>query len=236
MSSQKGELHHSSESNRMVEIGRRGTFANRCRRWTGTSALVILAGVALAVFASASWAGEIEPPASAQDAAGPVPTMKSLDDIPGSWSRTLPADDGEADGCNSTRFKCIFGGQAVLDSETGLVWKRAASLTLFTHRIAIFHCYNAGVTDRRGWRLPRAHELRSLWSGFSSPKLPPGHPFIDIGNTEFWTYEVIDHSSVYVVNFATGGTALRDPSFERLSWCVRGHEDGENIYINFAYI
>jgi len=72
-------------------------------------------------------AGPLDPPGA------PAPTGKTLEEIPGSWSRTLPANDGSPGGpfptppagCNSTRFQCVFENQAVLDRETGLVWERS---------------------------------------------------------------------------------------------------------------
>jgi hypothetical protein len=36
-------------------------------------------------------------------------------------TKTLPANDGEPDGCDSSRFKCVMDGAAVQDKQTGLI-------------------------------------------------------------------------------------------------------------------
>ena len=117
-------------------------------------------------------AGELEPTAP------PGPTMKSLDEIPPTWSQTLDSTDGELDGCNSSRFKCVLGGSAVLDNETGLIWERTPTNAYTQWLSSIDACLQKLVGDRGGWRLPRAEEIFSLIDLSSGlPRLPPSHPF-----------------------------------------------------------
>lgn len=49
-------------------------------------------------------------------------TMKTLDQIPPTWSHTMPA---------AQRFEVVFDGEAVLDKETGLVWEQSPTVDLF---------------------------------------------------------------------------------------------------------
>ena len=59
-------------------------------------------------------AGDLQPP-------GPptTGTMKTMDQIPPTWSQILPS---------SERFELVLGGEAVLDKETGLVWAKDANI------------------------------------------------------------------------------------------------------------
>src|SRR5262245_56889752 len=42
------------------------------------------------------------------------------------WDKNLPANDpGGACPASSSRFTCVFGGAAVRDNETGLVWEQS---------------------------------------------------------------------------------------------------------------
>jgi len=105
----------------------------------------------------------------------PGPTYHSLGVVPPSWTLALPADD-TGDPCNSRRFACVLGGEAVLDNETGLVWQRDPETSAVTWYAAASNCRVAATGGKYGWRLPATHELASLLDT-SADFLPDGHPF-----------------------------------------------------------
>ena len=175
----------------------------------GILALGLLAGGALT-------AG----PAQAVDAVGPYYALPS-------WDQKLPA---------ATRFVVLtnWGSQAVLDKETGLVWEKTPSITLFNWGAAGEHCTNATTTgNRKGWRLPSVHELRSLNDPSVAPPgptLPPGHPFTTgatgVQSAFYWsatTERIGGPGGAWAVNFENGlvgpGDKDRDDGH---TWCVRG--------------
>ena len=118
-------------------------------------------------------AGSLEP------SAGPGPTMKTLDEIPPTWSQKLPA---------AQRFVIVLDGAAVLDKETGLVWEKSPDPNLRPWDSAINYSYSKTVGGRKGWRLPTIEELASLIDATqSNPALPNGHPFLNVQSGRYWS-------------------------------------------------
>jgi hypothetical protein len=153
-----------------------------------------------------------------------------------SWWRQLPANDGP-DTCDSSRFRCILAGEAVLDRQTGLVWQR--NVTLFTvgysQADAATNCVGAVIGGLRGWRLPTVAELTSLQDpAAGGPALPLGHPFNFPSSpfaAGFWSSTVVPGSGGdgYVGYFNSlgppfsGAFRIVNTAFYN-SWCVRGAE------------
>lgn len=194
---------------------------------------VVVFGVSLGLLATGVQAqsGSLEPPGSAVNPSGdPVATTQTQP----SWDQTLPANDGRLLGCDSTRFKCVMGGAAVLDKNTGLVWEQSPWTTHFEWPEARFHCISQkGVGAQMGWRLPSIHELTSLLvpgDPAGGPDLPPGHPFSNVqGNFPsfgYWsaTTSVHDPLKAWMVDFFDGDvfTIDKDGPPPGHIWCVRG--------------
>ena len=188
----------------------------------------------VAVLAGLADAGPLDPNGP------PAPTMKTLDEIPGSWSRTLPANDGAPGpdphaGCNSSRFQCVFGNDAVLDRETGLVWELTPFSGNYNWVTAHAHCQVRVFGTRRGGRLPTAQELLTLNDvAVSNPSLPPGHPFSAFTGT-FWTASTSlnDRAKAYTVDFFDiylTAEHLKSEDQTHRAWCVRAPGgDGDGV-------
>lgn len=163
-------------------------------------------------------AGNLEP------SAPPGPTMKTLDEIPPTWSQVLPA---------SARYVLVMNGEGVLDKETGLVWERSPALP-FSLRLnwnqALLNCSLGYLHGRAGWHLPTIEELTSV-TGLNRA-LDAGHPFdVDCSDDhcvsiDLWSATSLfgDPSQAFVFSPNIGGhTADLKTSAHRL-WCVRGGE------------
>jgi|CXWL01.1.fsa_nt_gi hypothetical protein len=160
--------------------------------------------------------GALDPPGA------PASTMKTLDDIPGSWSRELSATGG----CTSARFQCVFNNQAVLDRETGLVWERVPTITNYTWAAAIEACAELAIVNRLGWRLPTFDELNSLIVLDAGDDFPDGHPFSVTPSTAFWSLTTDPGNTVvWGITTSSAGSVvslLKTGAFDK--WCVRGGE------------
>jgi hypothetical protein len=153
-----------------------------------------------------------------------------------SWNQALPC----ATTANCTRFLVLlnFGGAAVLDRETGLVWERSPgdmngdkvvnSDDVGTWYNARGHCAAATTGGRKGWRLPSFVELTSLVDPSvppPGPTLPPGHPFTNIQTTGYWsaTTQADSETFAYFVVFGDGHVdSIFKTDFSLFAWCVRG--------------
>lgn len=141
----------------------------------------------------------------------------------------LPSWDKRIDKA-ATRFKVLaqFDDQAVLDKETGLVWHRSPTSSLFDWGSSQSICVGTPIGGRRGWRLPTAWELMSLSDpSQDNPSLPAGHPFLDVSTTDgYWssTPDAEDPTRALLERFGTGGGGIILATKTDLArrWCVRG--------------
>ena len=177
--------------------------------------LVLAVGIAIvAMLASGARGGPLDPPGA------PTSTMKTLDDIPPSWSQVLAND--LTDVCHSPRYKCVMGNSQILDRETGLVWQFAPPTGQETWLAATADCMNAQLGGRYGWRLPRMEEFRSLLdaTGF----LPVG-VFSNVQVDYYWSSSTdpSDSTSAWATRFDLAPIQTSLPKNQLLHvWCVRG--------------
>ncbi len=181
----------------------------------GWGVALIFALLFAASMAGVVQGGPLDPPGA------PAPTMKTLEEIPGTWSRQLSATGG----CTSERFDCVLGDTAVLDRETGLVWERVPSATTSNWATANEGCLESGTGSRHGWRMPTAAELASLIVS-SGSGLPSGHPFTISTVDLYWT-ATTNTAGTSVLAYTTSGlgaATLVAPTSTIRAWCVRGEE------------
>jgi len=140
------------------------------------------------------------------------------------WDKLLPA---------ASRFVVLsaFGGAAVRDNETRLVWEQAPSTTPLPWAGATIACSNKNVGGRKGWRLPAIAELASLIDPSVSvpgPTLPPGHPFT--AQSQFYVSASTNGeiaTNVWGVDFGDGSVSpFIQKTSSLLLWCVRGPMQG----------
>jgi hypothetical protein len=183
----------------------------------------VLALYVLSALAGVVTGGPLDPPGA------PGPTFVTLDELRTSWHRVLASDDG-GDSCNSSRFECVFNGDAVLDNETGLVWERTPAESAQDWQASFSNCNrDASTGGRYGWRLPSFEELASLFDT-SADHLPEGHPFNNVLLTvqTFWSVTTAAGDPTGALSFQIDHTIGSSPGngadkgFEFRAWCVRG--------------
>lgn len=181
-------------------------------------AVSIFMAIAMAlILPGLSIAGSLEP------SGAPAPTMKTLDQIPPTWSQKLPAAE---------RFVLVLDNNGVLDKETGLVWERSPDQTHRTWGNAVNYCYPKNVGVRLGWRLPTVEELASLVdSTHLRPALPSGHPFDTnctsggcVQSFPYWsaTTNALGADGAWYVDMDNGHVDGYSKTGGLYVWCVRG--------------
>ena len=150
-----------------------------------------------------------------------------------SWNEKLPCDSPQ----DCTRFVVLsdWGGSAVLDKETGLVWERTPGTSLINWHQAEMGCNRRIVGGRMGWRLPTVQELSRLANGismqYSVVVLPAGHPF-QLSRYVYWTTTLSAANpspqfpaEAWLVAFFSSVPWTEPTSTLKTAWCVRGgHE------------
>jgi len=180
--------------------------------------MMILFVVGILLVPVVSIAGNLEP------SAAPAPTMKTLDQIPPTWSQKLPA---------AQRFELVLDGAAVLDKETGLVWQKSPLTMYLTWPVAIAICAGQYVGGRQGWHLPTIEQLASLldYSVSGSPWLPSGHPFTNVQSDYYWSATTYagDPDDAWIVSFYDGDVGYNGKTTsdgETTSYYVRAVRGG----------
>ena len=129
------------------------------------------------------------------------------------------------------RFQILeeYRGEAVLDTETHLIWERTPSSSETGWANATLRCALSSTGGRLGWRLPSFFELMTLIeppppAAMTKPSLPMGHPFRGVRADPYWTTSShdIEPTNAYTVDFLRGDVAIQRKTRPHAWWCVRG--------------
>jgi Protein of unknown function (DUF1566) len=169
----------------------------------------------------------------------------------------VPTWDRQIEGPRRFQVLRDFDDEAVLDRETGLVWERFPSDLNGDQVITIPDdesdwigargaCVEKDVGNRKGWRLPAIYELLSLVDpsvpNADAPKLPEGHPFIDVqspGNYWSATTDALEpeiggclpsNPCAWSMDFFGNATPAGQKVTFAFVWCVRGGSPGPTAY------
>ncbi|MCP9438741.1 MAG: DUF1566 domain-containing protein [Nitrospira sp.] len=156
----------------------------------------------------------------------PVGKEELMAEIVRSWQEAHPAEN---------RFEILpaFQNDAVLDKETGLIWELAPDSTRVTWNEARASCVRRVIGGQKGWRLPSPAEMRSLVGpaiDAPGPNIPPGHPFLNIVQTSYWTVvpEANLPSYARYLDAFLGNVLSMTRIYTFPVWCVRGPIHSDN--------
>ena len=124
-----------------------------------------------------------------------------------------------------TRFVLVFGGAAVKDSQTGLIWEQEPDREHDVWSRSNERCRTKTVGGQSGWRGPTIDELKTLIDPSQhDPALPAGHPFTNIKSEIYWTSTPHPTEDIvaWQVSFFSGEPVTDQKSGTRRMWCVWG--------------
>ena len=155
------------------------------------------------------------------DRAGAVPKDKSgVNPTQNSWDDNLPSASGFT-------VLSTFGGAAVRDNNTGLVWEKAPDATdagILSWAQATGTCVNKTVGGMVGWRLPSVVELISVRDPSLPPPFVPASIFTGVQFSFYWsaTTRADDPTAAWNVLFNNGDVNNSNKNIGLHTWCVRG--------------
>ncbi|MCA9470028.1 MAG: DUF1566 domain-containing protein [Nitrospira sp.] len=154
------------------------------------------------------------------------------------WDKQLDSTNGDANGCNSDRFTCIFpdvnhpDGAAVRDNETGLVWDRFPEEVFLNWRDALGWCGRVEPGRRKGFHLPTLEQLQSLYPLLREDLIEPNGPFRLLPGT-YWsaTTNADDPAFAEVWQFVpfVSGRTHKVNSLPTRIFCVRGGQTYDRL-------
>jgi hypothetical protein len=155
-------------------------------------------------------------------AAEPPIKESALPGITQNWDKNLPS---------ASRFTVLadFGGAAVQDNNTGLVWEQAPDTGTRNYAQVTLYCANKNVGGAVGWRLPSVIELKSVQDPLLPPPFVPTSIFTSIQSNRYWsattfvdTFGPVPNGA-WGVHFDIGVVNANNRTDGGLfAWCVRG--------------
>ena len=172
-----------------------------------------------------AWVAGTEITGTADIPAYPAPVPKT-----GQTASYAPGDDGDLRpgvASPTPRFTLDIKRGTVIDNLTGLMWAKDANISGGSPQwaYAVDYCDSLSLGGHDDWRLPTVKEMVSLCDfGRFDPALPPGHPFINVRSTFYWTSttHAADTNKAHAVYLGNGESTTIEKTRNWSMWPVRG--------------